>query len=191
MGEAKSAGAERVAPDAQVVFGSLGRRGFDVGSQRPLTVPLRDLAALDLDGVRAYRRTLSAEEDRISYWRRLIHARIDVLLAQNRSGTTLSFDELVRALGDTGTGRSRQALVRVRAAEPLPELPDLQQMWLVDVDPRDDVQVAEALDRLRVAETQLVDYRRALHARIEEATNHLIDRYRRDPRVALALLPHG
>ena len=41
--------------------------------------PPRHWSELSLDGLRAYRRRLSDEEERVSYWRRLVHARIDVL----------------------------------------------------------------------------------------------------------------
>jgi hypothetical protein len=95
----------------------------------------------------------------------------------------------VRVLGDTGTGRSRRALVRVRAAEPLPDLPVLTEMWGTEVDPHDPSQVADALERLRAAEAKLTAYRRALHARLDEATRELILRYRENPLAALSVIP--
>jgi len=147
------------------------------------------LAHLTLAELRAYRAQLMAEEDKVSYWRRLAHARIDVLEAESQTGTTLSMKDLVRVLGDTATGHSRNALQRVAAAEPLPDLPVLSEMWLTEVDPSQTQAVAEALDRLRAAERQLADYRRALHARIDEATGDLISRYRENPASALAALP--
>ena len=148
-----------------------------------------DLVVLDLPGLREYRRRLEAEEDRVSYWRRLVHARLDLLAAESASDHPLTLPELVRVLGDTGTGRTRQALVSVRPAEPLPELPALTEMWATDVDPRDDAQVADAVERLTRAEHQLTDYRRALHERIDEATGELIARYRENPLAALDVIP--
>jgi hypothetical protein len=148
-----------------------------------------DIGALDLAGLREYRQRLDAEEDRVSYWRRLVHARLDLLAAEAASDHTLTLEDLVRVLGDTGTGRSRQALVTVHASEPLPELPELAEMWATEVDPHDEAQVADAVERLTRAERQLTEYRRALHQRIDEATAELIARYRRDPRAALALIP--
>jgi hypothetical protein len=148
-----------------------------------------DLAALDLGGVRDYRQRLEAEEDRVSYWRRLVHARLDLLAAESATDHALTLPELVRVLGDTGTGRTRQALVSVRPADPLPELPELTDMWATEVDPHDPAQVSDAVDRLTRAERQLTDYRRALHQRIDEATAELIARYREDPLAALALIP--
>lgn len=149
------------------------------------------LSGLDLHALRAYRQELTAEEDRVSYWRRLAHARIDLLEAEASSDGALSFDDLVRVLGDTGTGRTRGALVRVRSAEPLPELPVLGEMWATEVDPHDADAMADALRRIRAAEQQLTAYRRALHERIDEATAELIVRYRRDPASALVALPEG
>lgn len=153
------------------------------------SVPSEVLADLDLGQLRDYRHRLEAEEDRASYWRRLVHARLDLLAAESRSDHPLTLDDLVRVLGDTGTGQSRQALVAVHAADPLPELPELARMWATDVDPHDPVQVDDAVSRLTEAEAQLTDYRRALHQRIDEATAELILRYRADPTAALAAIP--
>ncbi|MBZ5740026.1 RsiG family protein [Nocardioides mangrovi] len=146
-----------------------------------------DLAGLTLDELRGYRQRLRDEEDRISYWRRLVHARIDVLDASGGVEGSLSLDDLVRVLGDTGTGRVRQALHRVRAAEPLPDLPALDEVWTV---PADAASGAQARERLVAAEQQLTRYRSALHERIDAATAELVARYRQDPTRALSALPH-
>lgn len=148
-----------------------------------------ELAGLDLEGLRSYRQRLEAEEDRVSYWRRLVHARLDLLAAGSATDHPLTVDDLVRVLGDTGTGQTRRALVSVHAADPLPELPELGEMWGTEVDPRDPDQVADAVERLTDAERQLTAYRRALHERIDEATGELIVRYRADPRAALSVIP--
>ena len=148
-----------------------------------------ELSGLDLEGLRGYRQRLEAEEDRVSYWRRLVHARLDLLAAGSAADHPLTVGDLVRVLGDTGTGQTRRALVSVRAADPLPELPELSEMWGTEVDPRDPDQVADAVDRLTEAERQLTAYRRALHERIDEATGELIVRYRANPRAALSVIP--
>lgn len=149
------------------------------------------LADLGLQALRAYRRQLADEEDRVSYWRRLVHARLDVLAAEASQDGPLGLGTLARVLGDTGAGRTRTALVRVRAAEPLPDLPVLEEMWVTEVDADDPVAVAAAVERLQRAERQLTSYRRALHQRIDEATTELIERYRRDPASALVALEEG
>jgi len=144
---------------------------------------------LSLEALRDYRERLSGEEERVSYWRRLVHARIDLLEAQSRSEGHLSFGDLVRVLGETGSGQTRHALLHVRPADPLPDLPVLADMWVVDVDPHDVAAVRRAVDRLDAAEKQLTGYRRALHDRIDEATGELIVRYRKEPHTALVALP--
>lgn len=150
--------------------------------------PAPRLADLSLTALRSYRRKLADEEDRVSYWRRLVHARLDLLEAERSTDGELSVETLARVLGDTGAGRTRTALVRVRAAEPLPELPVLEEMWVTEVDPGDRAGMSSAIERLRTAERQLTSYRNALHQRIDEATAELIVRYREDPSSALVAL---
>jgi hypothetical protein len=144
---------------------------------------------LSLEELRAYRERLSGEEERVSYWRRLLHARIDLLEAESHTSGELSFEDLVRVLGETGSGQTRHALLHVRPADPLPQLPELADMWVAEVDPHDQAAVTDALARLHAAEKQLTGYRRALHLRIDEATGELIVRYREDPSSALIALP--
>ena len=153
----------------------------------------RPWSDLTLDELRAYRRRLADEEERVSYWRRLVHARIDVLEAEAHHERPLTIEELVRVLGDTGAGRGRTALVSLQAAEPLPDLPVLEEMWVTELDPNDTAAVREAIARLRQAEEQLTDYRRALHERLDEATAELISRYRAEPASALVAFhkPHS
>lgn len=146
------------------------------------------LAGLTLDQLRRYRAGLTAEEDRVSYWRRLVHARLDILEAGAQSDDVLTVEQLTRVLGDTGTGQVRRVLMSVRPEEPLPDLPVLSTMWVQEVDPHDVEQVETAVSLLREAERTLTDYRRALHARIDEATGELIVRYRADPASALTAL---
>jgi hypothetical protein len=154
--------------------------------------PAAGLSSLTLNDLRLYRRRLAEEEEKVSYWRRLVHARLDVLEAEAHHERPLRLDELIRVLGDTGAGRTRTALVNVRAADPLPDLPVLEDMWVTELDPNDAGAIAEAIDRLRAAEKQLTEYRRALHEQLDEATAELIARYRTDPTSALVAFrkPH-
>src|SRR3546814_8851771 len=91
------------------------------------------LAELTLAQLRNYRQRLTDEEDRVSYWRRLAHARIDILQAEASTDGTLSMQQLVRVLGDTGSHTTRTALVSISAAEALPELPALEEMWVTEI----------------------------------------------------------
>ena len=154
-------------------------------------MPGQSLTELELDALRAYGAELADEEERVSYWRRLVHARIDLMRAEAATPGPLPLETVQRVLGDTGSGRARRALIRVRAAEPLPALPVLDEIWAGEVDPEDDQALEAALERLAVAEEQLTTYRRALHARIDDATAELIERYRADPSLALVALRGG
>jgi len=167
--------------------------GGQARSRRPVVAAAASphLADLDLDTLRSYRQRLITEEERASYWRRLVHGRMDLLEAGSHVEGTLTVDQLVRVLGDTGSGQSRISLLRVRSADALPELPELTEMWDNEVDPHDDAEVAAARGRLRAAECKLTEYRKALHERIDEATGELIVRYREDPVAALRALPEA
>lgn len=143
------------------------------------------LADVSLAELRDYRERLRGEEEKISYWRRLIHARIDLIHAGDLGSAVIDAEALGRVLGDTGRGQVRAALHRVRAADPLPDLPDLDRVWTT---PRDAGECATAVAELRGAEQTLTDYRRSLHERIDEATAELIVRYRATPALALELL---
>ncbi len=149
----------------------------------------RPLEALSVTDLRDYRRDLRAEEDRVSYWRRIVHGRIDVLIAGKPSGQSLTQAQLVAALSDTGTGRRRSGLHRIAAEETLPDLPSLSEdIWAVAVDSSDRAAVESAVAALEQAEQQLTEYRSALLRRIDEATEALVERYREEPRRALELL---
>lgn len=154
-------------------------------------MPSAKLEGLDLDQLRTYRADLTAEEDRVSYWRRVVFARMDLLEAQSQGGGVIAFADLVRALGDTGSGGGRRRLVRVPAVAELPDLPELahlEELWATQVD-TEVVGQGSAITGLQEAGAMLSDYRTALHERIGEATRELILRYREDPMAALSILP--
>jgi hypothetical protein len=148
-------------------------------------------AALDrmlLADLRAYRASLREQEERVSYWRRLVQARLDIL----RSGTPiqrLDVAALTRALGETAFPSSRAAFLTVADA-PLPtDLPDLAGLWSSHVDPADPATAAPAIRELEAAETTLSDYRAALHEQIDHATEELIARYRANLHLTDQLIP--
>ena len=96
--------------------------------------------------------------------------------------------DLVRCSATPGPARAG-ARWSACAADPLPDLPELDDMWGTHLDVDDEVSTGVAIEGLRTAERQLTDYRHALHERIDEATRELILRYRDDPRAALTLIP--
>jgi hypothetical protein len=154
---------------------------------RPTPERTEEHAHLSLDELRAYRKTLSAEESRVSYWRRIIQARLDLV----RSGTDADSENLRPVLTDQRVGAGRQALVEIVPVDDIPPLPDLAELWDRFVD-SDDVEGLASLEAdLAVAERQLSDYRAALHERIGAATSELIARYRDEPTLCLSALPLG
>lgn len=158
------------------------------GEPRP--VPLRsDLYGhLSIDGLRTYRSALSAEEGNVSYWRRILQARLDVVTAGG-GGRELDTERLRPVLTTERVDSGRRALVQVLAIDDIPPLPSLSELWERQVGDDDVSGRAAFADELRVAEQQLSEYRSALHRRIGEATGELIARYREQPALCLTALP--
>lgn len=154
------------------------------------TVPERspDFAHLSLEGLRAYRTALSAEETRVSYWRRIIQARLD-LVRVAEVGTVATADNLRNVFAEARVDSGRRALLTVLAVDDIPPLPDLVEVWarepVIGADEHNKV-LAHDLSK---AEAQLSAYRTALHKRLAAATGELIARYREQPTLCLSALP--
>ena len=158
------------------------------GAARPVPVLSSAFAHLSLEALRAYRRSLGEEEGKVSYWRRILQARLDVVEAGSGS-RTVDAAALRPLLSSERVGAGRRALTEVLAMDDVPPLPSLGELWDRRVE-RDDVEGQSALEQdLRVAEAQLSAYRNALHRRIGEATGELIARYRQQPDLCLTALP--
>ncbi len=159
------------------------------GERRPEPVLSEAYAHLSVDGLREYRRALSDEEHRVSYWRRILQARLDLVA----SGTTrkgVDHERLTPLLTTQRVGAGRRALTTVVQGDGgIPPLPQLEELWQRQVDPEDDDARGAFEDDLRVAEQQLSAYRAALHVRIGQATGELIARYRESPELCLSALP--
>lgn len=148
------------------------------------------LGELDLSDLREYRDACRAEEEKVSYWRRIAHIRLDLIKAQKNEGQPMSARDLMRALGDTGSGFRRQQLLSVESHDELPALPGLDNLWTSTVDFSDKEGTANLVEALEDAEKRLSSYRKHLHARIDRATDELITRYRTDPTLSETLLPN-
>jgi hypothetical protein len=149
-----------------------------------------ELAHLDLPGLRAYRGALEREEDRVSYWRRILQAKLDTLQA----GDTVRGGDLAAlrpVLTDERMGSGRAVLVAVSPIDDIPELPSLSTLWDREVDPRDPLAIAELEQDLVAAEQELSAYRSTLHDKLGAATGELVARYREDPTACLTALPLG
>lgn len=153
-----------------------------------------ELAHLTLTALRAYRTELMGEETRVSYWRRLVQARLDLLLAEglredDSVGEALHpLERLRQVLSDPVTAHRREALLGLCTGAEMPPLPDLADLWACTPVPGQGVN-GRLLERLADAERALSAYRRALHARIDVATADLVARYAEDPGRCLVALP--
>lgn len=158
------------------------------GRLRPLPVRTDDLAHLDLAGLRVYREALATEEGRVSYWRRILQARLDLLRADDGGGG-LSVSAASRVLSGPTVGSGRKALLSIVPRDDMPPLPNLEVLWRAEPGRLDRAQLARIEAELAEAEKALSAYRAALHQRIDAATGELIARYREDPTLCLTALP--
>jgi hypothetical protein len=152
---------------------------------RPTPERTEEHAHLSLPALREYRKVLSAEESRVSYWRRILQARLDLILA----GSDSDSDHLRPVLTDQRVGAGRRALIEITPVDDIPPLPDLAGLWDRFVDLTDEAAVAALAEDLGEAERQLSDYRSVLHRRLGAATSELIARYRDEPTLCLTALP--
>jgi len=160
----------------------------DAGRFRAVPERSPDFAHLSLDGLRAYRRALNTEEGRVSYWRRIIQARLDLVRAAE-AGTTATAQNLRGVFAEARVDSGRKALLTVLPIDDMPPLPDLVDLWARNAQPGDP-EATRALARdLAKAEAQLSAYRTALHKRLASATGELIARYREQPTLCLSALP--
>ena len=158
----------------------------------PRPAPVRDATYdhLTLDALRAYRKALQDEESKVSYWRRIIQARLDVVRAGSSSAAgSLDAEHLAPVLTDARVGAGRTALVEVLPVDDIPPLPELGALWERRVPDGDAAGLAEFEAALEAAERQLSEYRSALHRRLADVTAQLIARYRDEPALCLTALP--
>ena len=159
------------------------------GAARPAPARNPDYAHLTIEALREYRGALAAEEGKVSYWRRILQARLDVVQAGSAE-RALDQETLRPVLTTERVGAGRRALVDVLpVVDDIPPLPSLAELWDRRI-AADDVEGRLELEHdLREAEGQLSAYRRALHRRIADATGELIARYREQPTLCLTALP--
>jgi hypothetical protein len=147
-----------------------------------------EFAHLSLDGLRHYRAALSTEENRVSYWRRILQARLDVVRAVD-TGVSTTSEDLSGVFAEDRIGGTRNALLTIVPVDDMPPLPDLVQLWAREPRPNDSAGNAALSHDLTKAESQLSAYRAALHRRLAAATSELIARYREEPDLCLSVLP--
>ncbi|HSN06021.1 MAG TPA: hypothetical protein VLV82_01660 [Candidatus Angelobacter sp.] len=178
-------------PDAAVrrAAAAKERRAARKAARAAARPPERDAAFDDLSlaELRELRTALVGEETRVSYWRRIIQARLDHVRASVPAGGPVA--DLTRVLTDARCPVHRLAHVEVRAVDDVAPLPDLAELWSRQYDRADGPGTARLEAELGVAEARLSACRRDLHRRIGLVTDELIARYREEPLLALRILP--
>jgi hypothetical protein len=168
------------------------RPEWTVEVDRMTMAPVRTarLSELSLAALRQYRLQLREEEDRVSYWRRLLQARLDMVAAGKMQAGPMSAQQIAAALGDGVARQQRIALVATEVGQPLPELPELAALWSHPLGAGENgVADAAVMGGLAEAEAQLSTYRASLHRLLDAATSELIRRYQVDPSSCLDVLP--
>jgi len=160
----------------------------DSGRFRVIPERSTDFAHLTLDGLRRYRATLTTEENRVSYWRRIIQARLD-LVRSAEAGVAASVDNLRGVFAEARIDNGRRALLTLVPLDDIPPLPDLGELWACEPILGNEEHNRRLAHDLSKAEMQLSAYRNALHKRLAAATGELIARYREKPDLCLSALP--
>jgi hypothetical protein len=152
------------------------------------SLPAVPLSKLEIAELRKYRNSLKEEEAKASYWRRLIQHRLN-LIACERSEGHLPIEDLIRALGETGSGHRRRQLLTVEAEEELPQLPGLDELWTQDPDLNDREALETLVAELQKVEEQISTYRQGVLSRLNAATAEIVSRYKVNPGLALDYFP--
>ncbi len=161
--------------------GGSGRR--PAAARRPAE-RVAHLEHLGLEALRDYRQELITEESRVSYWRRILQARIDNAVGTDADRHASS--RLRTVLTSHQESSRRLQVLPVHDPSGLPPLPNLAALWETVAEDDDDTAL---LGRLAAAEAELSAYRRSLHERLDDTTSELIARYRDEPALALRALP--
>jgi hypothetical protein len=158
--------------------------------------PAPDLGALDLAALRTLRRDAQQEEADLSYLRRLLHGRIDILRAelgrraeaQGAPGTPGGpdgpvLDRLPEILTD-GPSRVRSSARHVTLGTPLTARVQrlaediLAEVELSDLDARTDPELHAAMGRLARHEQQVSGRRQSLQQTVDGCSAEITRRYR-------------
>lgn len=152
---------------------------------------LEALDQLDLDELRRRRDTAEDVESQISYYRRLLHGRMDLLNFELRRRGGEEERTLLEALPEIlAGGMVLGSEPSLRHIETMPPLPSKTGRRLIDkimddgvltqLPDLDEEEIRTALEDLRDVETTLSQQRRELHSVIDALQDEIVDRYRSD-----------
>lgn len=147
------------------------------------------LGDIELDELRHRRDTAEDVEAQISYYRRLLHGRMDLIDFEQRRRRGEEERTILEALPEIlAKGMILGSEPNLRHIETMPPLPSVTGRRLIDKVMDDgilaslpelsDEELTEAMERLREVETQLSGQRRQLHQVIDELQDEIVARYR-------------
>jgi hypothetical protein len=150
---------------------------------------LADLSDVSLDELRERRESAEDVETQISYYRRLLHGRLDLLDFELRRRNGQEERTLIEALPEIlATGMTFGNEPNLRHIETMPPIPATTGRRLIDKIMDDgiltqlpelsDDELTEAIDRLGEVEQELSAQRRQLHTVIDALQDEIIARYR-------------
>lgn len=150
---------------------------------------LEGLGDLELNELRRRRDTAEDVESQISYYRRLLHGRMDLLDFEQRRRRGEEQRSILEALPEIlAKGMILGSEPALRHIETMPPLPSVTGRRLIDKIMDDgilanlpeltDDEIIEAMDRLRDVETELSGQRRQLHQVIDTLQDEIVSRYR-------------
>lgn len=150
---------------------------------------LEGLSDLDINELRRRRDTAEDVEAQISYYRRLLHGRMDLLDFEQRRRRGEEERSILEALPEIlAKGMVLGSEPALKHIETMPPLPSVTGRRLIDKIMDDGVlanlgeltddEISEAIDRLREVETQLSGQRRQLHHVIDALQDEIVTRYR-------------
>ena len=161
---------------------------------------LAGLSSLPMDEVRSLRKEAEQEETDLSYLRRLLQGRLDILRAElarrSGSGEADLVEALPKILADEGTSSSPHGLGRHVTAEPSRADSHRRHVeaLVADVDlsnpaAHDELSLRRALDTLEREEQEVSDKRRAVQSVMDACTAEITRRYREGDADVSDLLP--
>jgi hypothetical protein len=150
---------------------------------------LEGLTELSLDELRGRRDTAEDVEAQISYYRRLLHGRMDLLDFEQRRRRGEETRSIREALPEIlAKGMILGSEPTLKHIETMPPLPSVTGRRLIDKIMDDgvlanlpdlaDEEIVEAIVRLREVETELSGQRRQLHQVIDALQDEIVSRYR-------------
>lgn len=150
---------------------------------------LDDIATVDLEELRRRRHTAEDVETQISYYRRLLHGRMDLLNFELRRRRGEEERSLLEALPEIlAAGMVFGPEPSLRHIETMPPLPSTTGRRLIDrimddgvltrLPEMDEEEVIESIARLSEVETELSAQRKQLHAVIDAIQEEIVNRYR-------------